>query len=72
MLIENGILKNYLHQRSSAEHLDLPHNGHARRESYAYEPIVRMGNTYLDNGPDLPEDIVASVKDGLYVTALGG
>lgn len=72
VLIEHGKLVNYMHQHGTAEFLDLPPNGHARRESYAHETIVRMSNTYMDNGPDAPEDIIASVKDGLYVTALGG
>lgn len=63
VLIENGVLRNYLHQNTSSDHFQLEHNGHARRESYAHEPLVRMGNTYLDNGPDSPEDIIASVKD---------
>jgi TldD protein len=69
-LIKNGILQNYLHQQGTADFLKLPHNGHARRESYSAEAIVRMGNTYMDNGPDSPADIIASVSDGLYVTSL--
>jgi TldD protein len=72
VLIENGKLLNYMQQQGTADFLGLPHNGHARRESYAHESIVRMSNTYMDNGPDSPADIVASVKDGLYITALGG
>lgn len=72
VLIQDGKLLNYMHQQGTADFLDLPYNGHARRESYAHETIVRMSNTYMDNGPDTPEAIIASVKDGLYVTAMGG
>jgi len=72
VLIENGKLLNYMQQQGTAEFLGLPQNGHARRESYAPETIVRMSNTYMDNGPDSPADIIASVKDGLYITAMGG
>lgn len=72
VLIENGKLLNYMQQQGTADFLGLPHNGHARRESYAHETIVRMSNTYMDNGPDSPADIIASVTDGLYITALGG
>ncbi len=72
VLIQNGKLVNYLHQQGTADFLKLPGNGHARRESYAHETIVRMSNTYMDNGPDAPEAIIASVQDGIYVTAMGG
>ncbi len=71
-LIRDGILQNYMQQQSSAQFLELPHNGHGRRESYSHEAIVRMSNTYMDNGSDLPADIIASVQDGLYVTSMGG
>jgi TldD protein len=72
VLIENGILRNYMAQTSSAAHLRLPHNGHGRRESYSAESIVRMGNTYIDNGPHSPEEIIASVENGIFVLSLGG
>ena len=71
-LIENGILKNYLQQESSADFLTLPKTGHARKQTYEYETIVRMGNTYMAPGQDKPADIIASVQDGLYVTSMGG
>jgi TldD protein len=72
VLIENGILTNYMAQTSSAAHLRLPHNGHGRRESYSAESIVRMGNTYIDNGPHTPEEIIASVENGIYVLSFSG
>jgi TldD protein len=72
VLIENGILTNYMAQTSSAAHLRLPHNGHGRRESYSAESIVRMGNTYVDNGPHSPDEIIASVENGIYVLSFSG
>jgi TldD protein len=72
VLIENGILTNYMAQTSSAAHLRLPHNGHGRRESYSAESIVRMGNTYIDNGPHTPEEIISSVENGIYVLSFSG
>ena len=71
-MIENGILKNYLHQTSSSDFFALPHNGHGRRETYAHESQVRMGNTYMDNGPSSPEEVIASVQNGIYITSVGG
>jgi len=51
---------------------DMKVNGHARRESYNNESLVRMSTTYLDNGTDEPKDIIASVEDGIYVAQISG
>lgn len=72
ILIERGILKNYMHSRLSAKKMGLSSNGHGRRESYAFRPIVRMANTMISPGTDNPEEIVRSVDRGLYVKMMGG
>lgn len=72
VLIERGVLVSYLHQNRTAELFGTESTGHARRESYACETLVRMGSTYLAPGTHKKDDIVASVKDGLYVSKMGG
>ncbi|MFB0964915.1 MAG: TldD/PmbA family protein [Patescibacteria group bacterium] len=72
VLIEKGVLVSYMHQNRTAELFGTESTGHARRESYACETLVRMGSTYLAPGSHKKEDIVASVKDGLYVSRMGG
>lgn len=66
VLVERGILRSYLHDRISAKHYQLPSTGSGRRESYRFPPVPRMRNTYLLNGPYEPQEIIASVKRGLY------
>jgi TldD protein len=72
MLIEKGVLKNYMTDRlySYKEGINLTGNG--RRESYRHRPIVRMTNTMIMPGSDKPEDIIKSVDKGLYVSRMGG
>lgn len=72
VLIEKGVLVSYMHQNRTAELFGTESTGHARRESYACETLVRMGSTYLAAGSHKKEDIVASVKDGLYVSRMVG
>ncbi|MDQ1344015.1 MAG: PmbA TldD protein [Patescibacteria group bacterium] len=72
VLIEKGVLVSYMHQNRTAELFGTESTGHARRESYACETLVRMGSTYLAPGKHSKEEIVASVKDGLYVSKMGG
>ncbi len=72
VLIEKGILKNYLHSRLTAQKMGTVSNAHGRRESYACRPIVRMANTILAPGTDDPASIIRSVDSGLYVTMMGG
>jgi len=72
MLIENGILRGYLHSRKSAEELKLPRTGNARRQSYRNPPIPRMRNTMILPGEADPEAIVRSVADGILVCRMGG
>ena len=72
VLIENGILKGYLSDKLSSRLMGMPHTGNGRRESYQQIPMPRMTNTYMLAGDDAPEDIIRSVKRGLYAVNFGG
>lgn len=72
VLIENGILKSYLVDRFNGRRMGMPSTGSARRQSYLFEPTSRMTNTFLLNGPDRNEDIIASIEYGLYAKSMGG
>lgn len=72
VLIENGILRGYLHSRRSAAKLGMSPTGNGRRESYRYPPIPRMRNTMIEPGSSDPEAIVRSVEDGIFVSRMGG
>lgn len=70
-LIEDGILQGYMHDSLSARLMKLPPTGNGRRQSYAYLPMPRMTNTFMRNGQYEPEEIIASVKRGLFLANLG-
>jgi TldD protein len=72
VLIENGILKGYLQDRLNASLMGMPVTGNGRRESYAHIPMPRMTNTFMLAGASEPEDILRSVKKGLYAVSFGG
>ncbi len=72
VLIEDGILKGYLQDALNARLMGVPVTGNGRRESYAHSPMPRMTNTYMTNGDKDPEEIVRSVKRGLYAVNFGG
>ena len=72
VLIENGILKGYLQDSLNARLMNVPVTGNGRRESFAHIPMPRMTNTYMLNGDKKPEEIIASVKHGLYAVNFGG
>ena len=72
VLIENGILKGYLQDSLNARLMGASLTGNARRESYAHIPMPRMTNTVMLNGDKSPEEIIASVKKGLYAVNFGG
>ncbi|HEY8607557.1 MAG TPA: metalloprotease TldD [Noviherbaspirillum sp.] len=71
-LIEDGILKGYIQDTMNARLMKMPVTGNARRESYAHLPMPRMTNTYMLAGDKDPEEILASVKNGLYAVNFGG
>ncbi|APW45703.1 metalloprotease TldD [Rhodoferax antarcticus] len=72
VLIEDGILKAYIQDAMNARLMGVPPTGNGRRESYAHVPLPRMTNTYMLAGDKAPEEIVASIKRGLYATNFGG
>ena len=72
VLIENGVLKNYMQDSLNARLMKVPLTGNGRRESYAHIPMPRMTNTYMLNGAADPQEIIASVKNGLYAVNFGG
>ena len=71
-LIEGGVLKGYMQDKLNARLMGEKSTGNGRRESYAHLPMPRMTNTYMLPGNDDPEEIIASVKDGLYAVNFGG
>ena len=72
VLIENGILKSYMIDRMGGRRMGMASTGSSRRQSYAYAPTSRMTNTYIANGDDKNEDIIASIEYGLYAASMGG
>lgn len=72
VLIENGILKNYMQDKMNARLMGMPPTGNGRRESYSHLPMPRMTNTYMLSGQYAPGEIIASVEKGLYAVNFGG
>lgn len=66
-MVENGVLTSFLHDRVSARHFKVAPTGNGRRESFRFAPIPRMRATYMESGDSRPEDIIASVRKGIYV-----
>jgi TldD protein len=72
VLIEDGILRGYIQDSMNARLMGVKPTGNGRRESYAHVPMPRMTNTYMTGGDKTPQEIVASIKKGLYATNFGG
>jgi len=72
VLIENGILVGYMHDRLSAKHFGVAPSGNGRRESFRAMPLPRMTNTSLRPGPHDPEEIIKSVQRGIYAKRFSG
>ncbi|MBQ7140599.1 MAG: TldD/PmbA family protein [Bacilli bacterium] len=72
ILIENGILKSYLIDELNSKIMNMDITGSGRRENYTYAPTARMNNTYLAPGTDTKEDMIKSIKYGLYAHKMGG
>ena len=72
VLIENGVLVGYMHDRLSAKHFGIKPTGNGRRESFRSMPMPRMTNTSLYGGKDNPDDIIKSVKRGIYAKRFTG
>ena len=71
-LIEDGILRGYIQDTLNARLMQQSTTGNGRRASYAHIPMPRMTNTYMLNGDKAPEEIIKSVKKGLYAANFGG
>ncbi len=71
-LIENGVLRSYMHDTQNARLMGTRSTGNARRESFAHPPMPRMTNTYMLPGRHDPEEIIASVDKGIYAPNFGG
>jgi TldD protein len=67
VLVENGILTGYLHDKISAHYYNVEPTGNGRRQNYQYMPFPRMRNTYMMNGDATPDDVIKQVKNGIYV-----
>ena len=72
VLIEDGVLRGYLHDTLNARLMGMAPTGNGRRESFAHLPMPRMTNTYMLPGDHAPEEIIASVDKGLYAVNFGG
>jgi len=72
VLIENGILRGYLHDKLSARIMNVAATGNGRRESYSCMPMPRMTNTFMPGGEHTAEEIIASVDRGVYAVQFGG
>jgi TldD protein len=72
VLIENGVLVGYIQDRLNAGLMGVAPTGNGRRESYAHLPLPRMTNTFMLAGQDDPEEILKSVRNGLYAVSFGG
>ena len=66
-MVEDGVLASYLHDRISASWYGVRPTGNGRRESFRYNPVPRMRATYMEGGNSTPEEIISSVKKGIYV-----
>lgn len=67
VLVENGILTSYIHDRISAKHYGVEPTGNGRRQDFQNYPIPRMRNTYMLGGPSTPEDVIKQAGNGIYV-----
>ncbi len=72
VLVENGVLRGYMQDKMNARLMGVAATGNGRRESFAHVPMPRMTNTYMLAGPHDPDEIIQSVKKGLYAPNFGG
>ena len=72
VLIENGILKGYMQDEQNSRLMNMGVTGNGRRESFAHLPMPRMTNTYMHSGKYDPQEIIQSVKNGIYAVNFGG
>ena len=72
VLIEDGILKGYIHDRLNARLMGVAPTGNGRRESYAHAPMPRMTNTFMRGGNDDPAELLSRIKNGIFAKSFGG
>ena len=72
MLIENGVLKNYMIDKLGGLRMGMPSTGSGRRQDYTFAPTSRMRNTYIAAGNDDDAEMIATMGDGLYAAQMGG
>jgi TldD protein len=72
VLIDKGILTDYMWDRIRSRNANRESSGNGRRQTYRHLPVVRMTNTFLENGPESPDEIVRQTDHGVYVAKLGG
>ena len=72
VLIENGVLKNYMVDRLNGRRMGMAPTGSGRRQDYTFAPTSRMRNTYIAPGDDEDDEIISSCGDGLYAKSMGG
>lgn len=72
VLIENGILKNYMVDKLNGRRMSMDATGSTRRQSYRYAPTSRMTNTFITNGQSTKEEIISNTENGLYAKYMGG
>jgi len=72
ILIENGILKNYMVDKFNGRRMEMSATGSSRRQSYKYAPTSRMTNTYIANGKSTKEEIIKNTENGLFARKMGG
>ena len=72
VLIEDGILRGYMQDRQNARLMGVDATGNGRRQSYAHLPMPRMTKTFMENGDYSPEEVLASMKKGIYAANFGG
>jgi len=71
VLIEQGVLRSYLHNRETAAHFGVAPTGNARAYTYHDEPLIRMTNTYIEPGEATLQSLLAGIRDGFYLSGLG-
>ena len=71
-LIDDGVLVGYMQDRQNARLMGAASTGNGRRQSYAHAPMPRMTNTYMLGGSHTADEMIASVKDGIYAVSFGG
>jgi len=71
VIIENGLVKGFMHSRETAQQFKVDPTGNARAWSFEYDPIIRMRNTYIEAGDQTLEELVEDVKDGYYLAGGG-